>query len=78
MSSPDNTSLLARADVRRFVSGQLLAEVGSRITREGLPIVAIVAASATAPLGVGCPDHFVAPLRHDLQQKEHSERGPQM
>lgn len=42
-------SLLTRPDVRRFFSGQLLAEVGSRITREGLPIVAIMAASATAP-----------------------------
>lgn len=40
-------------DVRRFFAGQVWAEVGARITREGLPIVAILVASATAPqLGV--------------------------
>lgn len=38
---------------RHFVWGRLIAEVGSRITREGLPIVAVVSAGATsASLGV--------------------------
>ena len=35
-------------DIRQFWWGQLAAAVGARVTREGLPIVAIVAASATA------------------------------
>lgn len=53
MSASNNRGLLAQADVRRFMLGQLMAEVGSRITREGLPIVAILTASATAPqLGI--------------------------
>lgn len=53
MNLSKSQRLLAQSDVRRFLSGQLAAEIGSRITREGLPIVAIVATSATAPqLGV--------------------------
>lgn len=46
-------SLLKNRNIRRYLGGQLAAEVGSRITREGLPIVAILAARATAPeLGI--------------------------
>lgn len=38
---------------RHFVWGRLIAEIGSRITREGLPIVAVVTAGASsASLGV--------------------------
>ncbi len=49
MTSSPPSSLLHDSDVRRYLTGQLAAEIGSRITREGLPIVAIVAASASAP-----------------------------
>ena len=49
MSGSKPSALLARSDVRRFLSGQLVSEVGSRITREGLPIVAIVAVGSGAP-----------------------------
>lgn len=40
--------LLEDADVAKFVAGRLVSEVGSRITREGLPVAAILAASASA------------------------------
>jgi predicted MFS family arabinose efflux permease len=53
MDVQDRFPLLHDSDVRRYLGGQLVAEIGSRITREGLPIVAIVAAGATAPqLGI--------------------------
>ncbi len=53
MDAQDHSPLLHDSDVRRYLGGQLVAEIGSRITREGLPIVAIVAAGATAPqLGI--------------------------
>ncbi len=35
-------------DFTRFISGRLAGEIGSRITREGLPIVAILVTGATA------------------------------
>lgn len=41
--------LWARPDVRTFLAGRTVSELGSRITREGLPIVAILAVGATAP-----------------------------
>ncbi|HVB10580.1 MAG TPA: MFS transporter [Bacillota bacterium] len=45
--------LLTDPDVRRFLLGRTVSELGNRITREGLPIVAILAAGATAEqLGV--------------------------
>lgn len=47
--------ILIREDknFRHFLWGRLIAEIGSRITREGLPIVAVVAAGATsASLGL--------------------------
>lgn len=41
------------SDFRRFIGGRVVAEIGSRITREGLPIVAVLAAGATsASLGL--------------------------
>lgn len=53
MDVQDRSPLLHDPDVRRYLGGQLAAEIGSRITREGLPIVAIMAAGATAPqLGI--------------------------
>ncbi len=36
-------------DVRTFLAGRTVSEIGSRITREGLPIVAILLVGATAP-----------------------------
>jgi MFS family permease len=41
--------LWAEPDVRVFMVGRTISELGSRITREGLPIVAILAVGATAP-----------------------------
>lgn len=41
-------SLLKDADFARFMLGRLAGEVGSRISREGLPIVAILVTGATA------------------------------
>ena len=53
MDFQERFPLLHESDIRRYLGGQLVAEIGSRITREGLPIVAIVAAGATAPqLGI--------------------------
>lgn len=60
MSTPSSESdALARArlwrdpDVLKFLAGRVAGEVGSRITREGLPIVAILATGASAQqLGV--------------------------
>ncbi|NMP22460.1 MFS transporter [Sulfobacillus harzensis] len=49
LSDPPRTSLLRDRDVKRYLAGQLSAEVGSRISREGLPIVAIVSVGAGAP-----------------------------
>jgi len=40
--------LLRERDVATFVAGRVVTEIGSRITREGLPVAAILAASATA------------------------------
>lgn len=42
-------TLLADPDIRTFLMGRVVSEVGSRITREGLPVVAILAAGATSP-----------------------------
>jgi hypothetical protein len=48
-------------DFRTFMAGRLVTEVGSRITREGLPIVAILSAGATAPgLGVMAAVSYLA------------------
>ncbi len=60
MSTPSSESdALGRArlrrdpDVLKFLAGRVAGEVGSRITREGLPIVAILATGASAQqLGV--------------------------
>lgn len=48
-STPLKTSLLRKPGVPRYLWSQLSAEVGSRITREGLPVVAIAIAGAGAP-----------------------------
>lgn len=40
--------LWSSPDVRVFMAGRTVSELGSRITREGLPIVAILAVGATA------------------------------
>ena len=41
--------LWSSPDVRTFMAGRVVSELGSRVTREGLPIVAILAVGATAP-----------------------------
>ncbi len=41
--------LLHDRDVRTFLAGRTVSEIGSRITREGLPIVAILTVGASAP-----------------------------
>lgn len=41
--------LINDTDFRRFISGRAISEIGTRITREGLPLVAILSAGATAP-----------------------------
>ncbi len=46
-------SLLNDVDIRYYLGGQLSSEIGSRITREGIPIVAILVVAASASeLGV--------------------------
>ena len=46
-------TLLGDGDFARFILGRLAGEIGSRVTREGLPIVAILVTGATAAdLGV--------------------------
>ncbi len=48
MEQLNSRLLLKNADIRRFWQSQLAAAIGSRVSREGLPIIAIIAASATA------------------------------
>lgn len=47
MTEPMRRSLLNR-DFRLYLSGRLISELGSRITREDLPITAVLAAHASA------------------------------
>ncbi len=47
--TPPKSSLWRRPGVPRYLWSQLSSEVGARITREGLPIVAITVAGAGAP-----------------------------
>jgi len=47
-AQPASRPLFSGRDFRIFLSGRLITELGSRITREGLPIVAVLAAHATA------------------------------
>ncbi len=42
-------SLLGERDVRLYLGGRLVSEIGSRITRDGLPVTAILVLAATAP-----------------------------
>lgn len=68
MTHSQEPSLLRRRDFRLFLGGRLVSEIGSRITREGLPVTAILALSASAPqlalLGVAqsLPGLFFSPL----------------
>lgn len=53
MRRPVLPQVLQDRDMAKLAAGRLVSEVGSRITREGLPVAAIVAASAsTAELGL--------------------------
>jgi len=70
-------SLLRQRDFALFISGRAISEIGSRITREGLPIVAILLTGATAPaLGVmaavsALPYVFMGPLSGVLADRRH-------
>lgn len=48
MQEPSRKSLVGDRDIRAFLAGRLVSEIGARLTREGLPLVAILAAAATA------------------------------
>lgn len=70
-------SLLRQRDFALFISGRAISEIGSRITREGLPIVAILLTGATAPLlGVmaaasALPYVFMGPLAGVIADRRH-------
>ncbi|MDA8344123.1 MAG: hypothetical protein M0Z66_01430 [Thermaerobacter sp.] len=49
MAPSNRRSLLGERDFRLFLGERLVSEIRSRITREGLPVTAILALSATAP-----------------------------
>ncbi|MDA8344102.1 MAG: MFS transporter [Thermaerobacter sp.] len=63
MSQHATTPLLKERDVRIYLAGRTVTELGSRITREGLPLVAVIAAGATAQdLGYMAAMAYVAAL----------------
>jgi MFS family permease len=68
MASSERRSLLRDHDFQLFLSGRLVSEIGSRITRDGLPVTAILALSATAPqlaflsAAQSLPGLFLSPL----------------
>jgi MFS family permease len=48
---PEESRLMRERDIRWFLSGRLVSEIGSRISREGLPITAILTLG-TGPIGL--------------------------